>query len=367
MPDHVIALAYSAGLRGAGYLLAQLLRPKRKLRDMQDQLHQEAPPEAEAMPQAHGITKANSESETGAPETLIAGSELRYYKPFAPADGVFDVWSKLQTFTSSQPIVVRLSPSDHAAPLLQSAFLPDGTPHGSREMFFGELKNSICQAGPTAWRAVRRLSAFGIPAYAPEASYHFFTGTLRMELKGVQVMGLPFTISATFQPNLGLIPKFLAQWTDYLHCEMPAGGVPAKERNSSELVLVGFPWSLTGITLYSHDQSLAEHASRITTAIVDKYARYVRQDNVVPRPGDPTHRVSVISDEVVAIDIHEGPSKAGPAPGRYLEIEYHPFPHGPLDELAAGDAEFLAFAKALAELKREDLLADQVAALDTPF
>jgi hypothetical protein len=189
-----------------------------------------------------------------------------------------------------------------------------------------------------------------------------------MELKGVQVMGMTFTVRAKFEPNLGLIPKYLSHSAEYFHCEMLSGDAPGKGHSKPETVVVGFPWSLTSVTLYSEDRHLDEHSLQITRAIIDKYEQYVRQDQVLmPASDDPTRKVSVISDEVVAIAIHEGWFETKMAPVRFLEIEYSPFPLGPLDELSTGDAEFLTFARALAECGQESPAAEELTVLDTPF
>ena len=50
-----------------------------------------------------------------------------------------------------------------------------------------------------------------------------FSGVLFARVGGIlglYVMGLPFTIGATFEPNLGLIPRHFAHAAEYLHCEM---------------------------------------------------------------------------------------------------------------------------------------------------
>jgi len=366
-----IALAYSVALLGIGYLLSRLIHRGLKIRRTVNPVDQDATKNTEPPGPEPGETEPGVAAAVPAIEVLevpIAGSELHYYKPFGPTESVFDVWEKLQAFTSSEPIQVRLSPADGTTPIVQSAFLPDGTLHSPRELFLEELATSVGNAGPSAWRAVRRLSSFGIPDHTPEGSYHFSTGTLRMELKGVQVMGLNFAIRATFEPNLGLIPGYLAGATEYFHCEMASGDSPGKGKSKPEMAMVGFPWSLTGITLFSDDRCLDQDASKITKAILDKYARYVKQDQVVmPTSDDPTRKISIISDEIVAIAIHEGLFKTKISQGRFLEIEYSPFPQGPLDALSAGDVEFLTFAQAMAECSKEDLEAESVPALDTPF
>ena len=368
-----IAAAYSVALLGIGYLVSRLVRrPAKK---------EHAPPKADQWLSRCPMDEEPEVvvMETAAPpppppgpkievcEAPIAGSELRFYKPFGPGDGIFDMWEKLQAFTSSEPILVRLTPADDTAPIVRSTFPPDGTLRSPREMFFEELAKNIRTAGPSAWRAVRRLSSFGIPECTPEASYHFSTSTLRMELKGVEVLGITFAIRATFEPNLGLIPRYFSQSSEYFHCEMASGDSP-RGKAAGELVTVGFPWSLTTITLYSEDRSLEHDGSRITKAIIEKYAKYLKQDQaLVPTPADPTRRISVISDGVVAITIHEGTYQTKISQGRSLQIEYSPFPHGPLDVHAAGDTGFLMFAKSMAEERKPDLVEEELLALETPF
>lgn len=133
-------------------------------------------------------------------------------------------------------------------------------------------------------------------------------------------MGLTFTVRAAFEPNLGLIRKYFLHATEYFYCEMFSGDGPNRGHGESERVVVGFPWSLASITLYLD-------ASKMTKAIIDKYAKYVKEDRVVmPTPADPTRKISVISDEVVAVAIREGLSKTKTAQGRFLQIEYSPFP-----------------------------------------
>jgi len=371
MLNHPIALAYSVALLGIGYLLSRLVHRGLRIRGTANRVDQDAPKNTEPSEPEQGEPEGGVAAAVPTIEVLevpIAGSELHYYKPFGPTDGIFDVWEKLQTFTSAEPIQVRLSPADGTTPIVQSTFSPDGILHSTREMLCEELAASVRDAGPSLWRAVRRLSSFGIPDHAPEGSYYFSTGTLRMELKGVQVMGLTFAVRATFEPNLGLIPKYLARATEYFHCEMATGDSPGKGKSKPEMAMVGFPWSLTSITLYSDDCCLDQDASKITKAILDKYARYVKQDQVVmPTSDDPSRKISVISDEVVAIAIHEGLFKTKTAQGRFLQIEYGPFPQGPLDALSDGDLEFLTFAQGMAEGRKEDLVAEAVPALDTPF
>ena len=360
MFSHPWIAVYSIALFGIGFVVCRLIfRRTRRVAapdpvSPEPQIKTDARAAEPLVPQPQ--TPAGPKIEVH--EVPIPGSDLHYYKPFSPEDSIFDVWEKLQAFTSSEPILVRVTPSDDTTPIVRSAFRPDGTLHSRRELFFEELSKSVPDMGPSVWRAVRRLSTFGIPHNAPEASYAFSTGTLRMELRGVPVMGFTFAIRATFEPNLGLIPRYLSRAAEYFHCDL-SGNPPAK---------VGFPWSLTGITLYSEDPGLEENASRITRAIVEKHARYVKQDQILlPGYGDPTRKFSLIADGVVAIAIHEGSFATKIAEGRFLRIEYSPVPQGPLDAHSAGDIEFLAWAKDMAESRKDDFAAAAVTVLDTPF
>src|SRR5579872_7467100 len=63
-------------------------------------------------------------------EVPIPGSELRYCRPFGPMDSLDEIWCKFQTFTSTDPIVVRLN-TPESAPLFKSTFSPDGVVHSS--------------------------------------------------------------------------------------------------------------------------------------------------------------------------------------------------------------------------------------------
>jgi hypothetical protein len=305
------------------------------------------------------------------PEVPIPGSDLLYYKPFGPNDDIYDVWQKLQTFVSAEPITLRLMPSDGTAPIVESAFCPNGTPQSTREMFFQELVNGIRNAGASVFRAVRPLSSFGISSLAPEGAYHFFTGSLSMELKGVQVMGLAFSVRAAFEPNLGLIPEYFSHAAEYFHCEVSSGDSHGRGRSKPAKVLVGFPWSLTSITLYSTDAGLDDHAAGITQAIVDKYAKYVKQNQVVmPTPEDANRKMSMISDEVVVIAVDEGILKTKASQGRFLRIDYSPYPKGLADQVWSGDAEFMKFAREIsgrAESVKPCFAGKPEVALNMPF
>ncbi|HEV3196405.1 MAG TPA: hypothetical protein VGZ73_00820 [Bryobacteraceae bacterium] len=201
-------------------------------------------------------------------------------------------------------------------------------------MFAGEFADSILRCGwPSTGRQVRALSSFGVPADAPEGKYHIYTGPLLVELNGVQLSGLSFLVRATFEPNLRLIVRRFSAGADYLHCTVPSGG------GADGDIVVGFPWTLTRLTLYSDDRRLISGVPAFVKALKTSYEKYALSD--------PSFAGEVISDGVVAISVSEGIAK-GPN-NRSLQITYAPVPHGPLDDLSTADQEFVEFAKTITE------------------
>src|SRR5579862_5807271 len=188
-----IVLAYSVALLGLGYLISGVVRSRSHrgipavaastgdtATDAETPLAQGGEKPADTAP---GVSEncLPAPQISGPPieaaEVPIPGSELRYYKPFGPSDSIFDVWQKLQSFVSSERPTIRLLPNDDTTPLITGNFCPDGTLHHSRAAFLQEFENKIrTSAGPSAWRAVRTVSSFGIPRHLPEGGYHFFTG-----------------------------------------------------------------------------------------------------------------------------------------------------------------------------------------------
>src|SRR5262249_13082319 len=153
------------------------------------------------------------------------------------------------------------------------------------------------------------------------------------------IMGLTFSVQIAFDPNLGLIPGHFANSCDYFHCEMMCDREP---------MMVGFPYSSTGVTLYTQHPALQAEGPRVIRAILAKYEKYVRASQLsVPAIDDPTRRLTVVCDDVVVIVIQEGNYL-----GRnFLRIEYRPAPHGPLDQVSEGDREFVRFASNIADLQ----------------
>jgi hypothetical protein len=274
-------------------------------------------------------------------EVLIPGSELRYCHPFGPADTIADIWCKLQTLSSTNPIMVRLGTPD-SAPLFKSPFSPDGVVHSTGAMFADEFTRSILRCGwPSICRQVRALSSFGVPADASEGKYHIYTGLLLVELKGVHLSRVPFLVRATFGPNFRLILRHLSTGSDYLHCAVPSGGTDGS-------IVVGFPWTLTRLTLYSDDRRLTSGVPEFVKTLKTSYEKYALSD--------PSFTGDVISDGIVAISVSEGIAKG--FNNKSLQITYAPVPYGPLDDHSMADQEFVEFAKALAE-RRAGVISSQ--------
>lgn len=274
-------------------------------------------------------------------EVPIPGSELRYFCPFGPADTIADIWCKLQTLSSTEPIVVRLGTLD-SAPLFKSHFSPDGVVHSTGAMFADEFARSILRCGwPSIGRQVRALSSFGVPADAPEGTYHIYTGSLLVELNGVQLSGLPFLVRASFGSNFRLIVRHFSAGADYLHCVVPSG-------DTDSGMVVGFPWTLYRLTLYSDDRRLISGVPEFVKALKTRYEKYALSD--------PSFTGDVTSDGVVAISVSEGIAKG--SNNRSLQITYAPVPHGPLDDLSTADQEFVEFAKTITE-RRARVIASQ--------
>ena len=104
-------------------------------------------------------------------------------------------------------------------------------------------------------------------------------------------------------------------------------------------MVVGFPWTLTRLTLYSDDRRLTSGVPEFVTALKTSYEKYALSD--------PSFKGDVISDGIVAISVFEGTAK-GPH-NKSLQITYAPVPNGPLDDRSMAEREFVEFAKALAE------------------
>lgn len=290
--------------------------------------------------------------------------DVRYFPPFAPTDSIVDLWCKVQTFKSTEHIKFWLVTDEHSTPLLESSFVPDGTVHLNRERFMYSLVHSIetNNGGAYFWRATRNLGSFGIPSDAPEAPYQFYTGKLYMELKDVEIMGFRFMVSATFEPNPGLIPAHFSKTADYLHIPVSSYDVATRKTVPKE---VGFPWILTTVTLYSTDQRIDAGGPEIRKGLVSKYGKWVKKNDVAdPSPNDPAHHQTTISDGAILIGIHEGvvgrqPGNTSPAGTKYFQANYLPQNNGPLDKIGPGNLEFKKFITDATD-RRKKAIQDQM-------
>jgi len=277
-------------------------------------------------------------------ETPVPESDLRYFTPFGPRDTILDIWTKLQSFTATESITLRLMPDDGGAPLLKSSFVPDGTLQSTREQFYEQFAKSLremrCSALP---RSVRKLEMFGIPGSAAQSEYAFFAGKLQMELGGVKVGNVTVRVRATFEPNLGLIARHFTQSKEYLHSDIAVEGIRGKST-----ITVGFPWTLSSIRLHSEDPRLEQEAPTMVRSILAKNLLHIRENRrSAPQGEDTSRKVSLISDGALVIAMEEGTwfDKGYPKP--YLDLEYSAYPQGPLDEMSAGDGEFMRFAESI--------------------
>jgi hypothetical protein len=265
-------------------------------------------------------------------DTGIAGSELRYFHPFAPNDTIRDVWCKFQTLKSNEPLMVRLG-APEGMPVFQSDFTPDELVHSTGAMFAEEFARGLLRYGwPGISRNVRALASFGVPADTPEGGYFIYAGPLFIELKGVLLSNVPFEIRVTFETNFKLVLKRLSAGADYLHCLAPSGG----DDGGME---IGFPLTLSRITLYSDDASLA--------ATLPEFVQRLKTDHQKHHRLDPDCRGHVISDEVVTIVVAEGTTKR--THHQFVQVSYSPAPKGPLDFLTTADVEFVQYAKAASD------------------
>ena len=286
------------------------------------------------------------------------GTDLRLLAPFAPNEGVLEAWCKIQTFKSSSPIKVWLVTDEHTTQLIKSSFIPDGTVQSKRNMFAFDLITNIHRNGGAYFgRATRTVGSYGVPEGAPEAPYQVYTGNLLMELSDVEMMGLKFTLSVTFEPNMGLIPKHFSNAADYLHIPMSSSNNTTKS--------VGFPWVLSMVSLFSTDQRIAVASPEIKNMIVQKYAKWVESKDEID-PQDKRHLSTQIVDRSIRIGIHEGIDSETKA--KYLQINYLPRSNGPLDAITPGKSEFRTFVKSATDRYKQSVL-DQMKAKGTknPF
>ena len=280
----------------------------------------------------------------GIHEVPIPGSELCYCKPFGPSDSMSDVWCKLQTFVSGDPIVVRVG-TPASPPLFKSSFSPDGAVHSSGTMFTDEFASRVRrqQNWPSICRQVRALSSFGAPQNALEGSYRIYTGPLFIDLNGAQLNGAHYQIQAVFEPNLGLVAKHFAGSASYLSCPVESG-----DQSNIDEITVGFPLTLVRLTLTADAPSDIAATPEFVQDLKESYRKYVL---CVPaaNTGQSTETRTIISDGMVVISISEG---LGEAANNRTSITYRPMPEGPLDALATSDQQFGHFVTSIGKRLR---------------
>lgn len=136
-------------------------------------------------------------------------------------------------------------------------------------------------------RNTHSLAEAGFPPDTPEAQSLDFDGDLVMELGGVEIMGLDFTVTARFTGNAGVITRRFTKSQDYFHVPISIGSENASRLHikPNQPVSVGFPWALAFVQVQSRDAHVQIAAPEITKSIVQKYQKYVKQI-AAPQPND---------------------------------------------------------------------------------
>jgi hypothetical protein len=278
----------------------------------------------------------------------LKGTELRYYPPFSPSDGVLDAWCKLQTLKSDEPIKVYLVTQEQSTPLVKSTFHPDGSVHSTKAMFAYDLVNAIQDNGGVYLsRALKVLETVGFPKDSPEGSYRFYEGSLQMELGGVDIFGLPFTVVVYFNANPALIGKHFDGTSNYLH--VPVADSRGVKRE------VGFPWKLAFVQLSSNDRRTKMATPEISRLFVQRYGKWITKADVAePEQGDKDHRTTEVDDGLIKVNLHQGKRKAeGDA---YLEMNYMASPKGQYNSWLNANVDFEKFKSGVVERQRQSVV-----------
>jgi hypothetical protein len=294
-------------------------------------------------------------------------SAIKFYSPFSPGDSLVDAWCKVGMLKSAEPIKVWLMTSEATVPIFTTNFVPNGVPSYSKADFVRALVAAIQRNNDAYfWRATQTLGSTGnpegrtsgVPDAAPEGRYSFYTGSLYIEVRNVEIMGLKFDVGLTFTPNFDLVARRFSKQADYLHLpmsytEQTQGRTVHQRINISKLRDVGFPWSFSKLSLQSTDPRVQVVGSEIKKSMKEKYAKWLKaSDSPGPKTNDPNHRTTWFSDGNIYIGIDEGTNsnwtkgdtttRQAKADTQYFQINYSPASNGPL---AVGTSQFLAFVK----------------------
>jgi hypothetical protein len=305
---------------------------------------------------------------------------LHLYPPFTINDNIFTAYCKLQALAPGKQIGVYLINSpQQVGPLMH----PEGQPYplfgatnADRQSFAHELVKSLYRAALAQdakfWQSTPTLAAMGMPETTEHAEYAMYNGFLVLELRDVEIMGINFDFFVRFLDESGAIAERFQHAStplNYLELTLPQPNETLRRRSDAHRnpvltrasALVGFPFNLITVELYSEDKRLPIAGPAIVQAITQKYPGFVKGTNgPVPNPtsqflGKLAGRRTDISDGKIQIAITQG-KNAGNGADTFL-IKYAAVRGGPLDVFTPGQDAFNKFAKS-AHAKQDQGIVD---------
>jgi len=293
--------------------------------------------EAQAsMEEANNVQKYPDTCEV--PQQPAFPSELTYYQNFHPADSIFDFWCKAQLLHGSGTFVAEIRQGD-TGPftfLYQESFAFDGTPHSTRRHLAKALTEAL-QTHISGERGVPMLmSRYGFPAKSVEGQRAVYLRELKLQLKGVEIGGTPFSVIGTFATTQEAIVNWLKGVGMTL--EFPASFRSGVLRQDA---IIAFPTSFYSLVLYSEDPKLEYSKADLVATLKTKYSKFQ------PKPGDRSNSVAVgggvlglYTDKANSVVVEEGNARDR----KFLKISYAPNENGPLDPNRGNELAILAKA-----------------------
>jgi hypothetical protein len=277
-----------------------------------------------------------------------ATTNIRFYPPFAPNDSVADGWCKIQFLVTTEPIKVSLVSSEATSQLFS---IRPPKPANKDEFMYNLALTILQDSNADLWRATRTIGSLGVPESAPESAYQWYDARLQMEVGGLDIQGMRFTVTLLFNANRGLVPQHLMKAADYLHLKMSYYDASRRQITKE----VGFPWVLESVSLTTTDKKLDLVGAELKKQILTKYAQYVKQKDVAaPDSTDKTHVVTRADDGSVVINIHEGATPQSHS--KYVQIVYVTKGQGPLDIFVPGTAALKKYVADLTDREKKKAL-----------
>jgi len=277
-----------------------------------------------------------------------ATTNIRFYPPFAPNDSVVDGWCKIQSLATTEPIKVSLVSSEQTTQLFS---VRPPKPANKDEFMYNLALTTLQKSDAYLWRATRTIGSLGVPESAPESAYQWYDARLQMEVDGLDIQGMRFTVTLLFNANRGLVPQHLMQAADYLHLKMSYYDASRRQITKE----VGFPWVLESVSLTTTDKRLDLVGAELKKQTLAKYAQWIKQKDVAaPDSTDKTHVVSRADDGAVVINIHEGATPQSHS--KYVQIVYVTKGQGPLDVFVPGTAALKKYAADLTDREKKKAL-----------